>query len=437
MKKILLFIFISCLTNPLIAQTSIGFKNPKDIEPLMSYRLPTWGYSTILISADGRLNSQEAKSIYNSPWSRFSSNLSFSPKMYAYSESERNIKLYNIYSISELYYGANKSNPSSQGDRESKDIGLSLYLDGSWNYYFSENTFFLMSGNSSVRYREMINEDLYNHEENKRIDRSYELNAQIGFGWGRVRNVAPLIRALRFQERYGTVKNITPFNESQLHFIAHHIAKHSGYIGVHDRSDKYFWSDLFEGIGFESQLTPFEIYYLADIFKESIGARFQGWDFSTGLKITGNKNINRTLGWFMQSQWYRNLSLNHQISVRPTGYISKYLDDDAGQKFIGSVVLNFEYLWVLNDRILWLSRLNSNLNIGKTKKLNSENLAWYQHFYHNLESRFSYYIEDNLTFDLRTILLLSRMDKDFYPNYYRNNILFSIGINYYVDRKFN
>ena len=139
----------------------------------------------------------------------------------------------------------------------------------------------------------------------------------------------------------------------------------------------------------------------------------------------------------MQSQWYKNLSLNHQVSVRPSGYISKFLDDDASQKFIGSVVFNIEYLWVINDRILWLSDLKSNLSIGKTKKLYSGNLAWYQHVYHTITSQFSYYIEDYLTFYMKTNLSLSRMDKDFKPNYYRNDFGFAFGINCYIDRKLN
>ena len=173
MKKILsLFIFISCLTTLLFAQTSIGFKNPKDMEPLLSYLLPTWGYSTIVISADGKLNSNEDKNINNYSLSQFNSNLSFSPKMFVYSESEKNIRRYHIYFTSVLSYGRNKSNPSSQDDMNYKNILLSLYLHGNWNHYLSENIFFLVNGHSNIRYLEMINKYLNGNDENKRIDRS-------------------------------------------------------------------------------------------------------------------------------------------------------------------------------------------------------------------------------------------------------------------------
>lgn len=437
MKKLFfLIVFLAGLMSIVQSQTSIGFKNPQNLESLLSYRLPTWGYSTFIISSSGKIANTVGKYTNDETRKGFLSQLYFNPIFIAYNESDNSIKSVSARLESNFQYHQYKTDPPSSEDRKNRMFNSSLDLFGKLNHYYYKDAFLSGELGVSSRYEDATTKSLTSSNIYKEIRRSNQLALRIGTGVGRVRDVTPMIRALRFQERYAAIQKISPFNDTQIQFLAHEIAKRSGYERVYDRSDKFFWDNLFEGIGVESRLTPYEIYFLSDIFQENVGIRLEGWNISAGVTWNySNDEYYRSAGGFGQMRWYKNLNLNHQIGVNILGSLSNYFSEKALFEYLGGVDLKLSYLWVITDRVLWQTNYASEFDFTKYSEKRGQRPSYKkENFKHSLNSEISYYIEDNLSFFIRTNILLNRFDRDFYSVYQDYNLDFSFGVAYYIDR---
>lgn len=47
--SILLFVLICSLSGSVYSQNSVGFSDPDNIQPLLDYRLPEWGYNELFL----------------------------------------------------------------------------------------------------------------------------------------------------------------------------------------------------------------------------------------------------------------------------------------------------------------------------------------------------------------------------------------------------
>ena len=434
-NRIALIMLFLGFANIAFSQTSIGFKNPENIQSLLSYRLPTWGYSTFIISTSGKIVNTVGKYTNDETRKGFLSELYFNPIFIAYKESDNSINSVSARLESNFDYQY-KTDPPSSEDRKNRMFNSSLDLYGKLNRYYFKDAFFSGELGVNSRYEDASVKFLTTSNTYKEIRRSNQLTLRIGTGIGRVRDVTPMIRALRFQERYAAIQNISPFNDTQIQFLAHEIAKRSGYQRVYDRSDKHFWSHLFEGIGVESTLSPYEIYYLSDIFKENVGIRLEGWDISAGVTWNySNDEYYRRASGFGQMRWYKNLNLNHQIGVNILGSLSNYFSEKVLFEYLGGVDLKLSYLWVITDRVLWQANYASEFDFTKYNEKRRQRPSYKEeNFRHSLNSEISYYIEDNLSFFIRTNILLNRFDRDFNSVYQDYNLNLSFGVAYYIDR---
>ena len=137
----------------------------------------------------------------------------------------------------------------------------------------------------------------------------------------------------------------------------------------------------------------------------------------------------------METRWYRNLSLEQQVSVDFTSSFVKYLDNKYSLLYNGYCFIRLNYLWVLSDRILWESQINSTLSSAKNRN-SSENTDWRTNHSHRILSRFSYYIENRVRFTCTIYVSLNRNDKLYYPVYHaQNSFGINFGMEYYLDRK--
>lgn len=435
-QRIVGIMLVLGFTNLAFSQTSIGFKNPKNIQSLLSYRLPTWGYSTFIISTSGKIVNTVGKYTNDETRKGFLSQLYFNPIFIAYKESDNSINSLSAKWSTNFSYQRRKTDPPGSEDRKNRMFNSTLDLSGKLNRYYFKDAFFSGELWANSRYEDASVKFLTSSNTYKDIRRSNQLALRIGTGIGRVRDVTPMIRALRFQERYAAIQTSSPFSDAQIQFLAHEIAKRSGYERVYDRSDKFFWNNLFEGIGIESRLTPYEIYFLSDIFQENVGIRLEGWDISAGVAWNySNEEYYRRVGGFGQMRWYKNLNLNHQIGVNILGSLSNYFSEKVLFEYLGGVDLKLSYLWVITDRVLWQTNYTSEFDFTKYNEKRGLRPSYKEeNFKHSLNSEISYYIEDNLSFFIRTNILLSRFDRDFCPEYQDYNLDLSFGVAYYIDR---
>ena len=52
------------------------------------------------------------------------------------------------------------------------------------------------------------------------INRLYETNVDLGFGFGRIRNVNPVFEAIRFYERLKYLRNVEDLNDEDIKELA-------------------------------------------------------------------------------------------------------------------------------------------------------------------------------------------------------------------------
>lgn len=368
-----------------MAQSSVGFSDPDDLETLLAYRLPSWGYRIwdlgFDLSGSGMDDRGESRSF----------GLGLEPGLQAYHESEQ--RTWSLQGESTLRY-ARRSASTLDGDNERHERSFlgDLTVRGNLRQYFAENAAVLMSLHLDAGYQESKLER--GQDEDNRVFRALNERYHVGFGLGRIRNVTPLLRAQRVSERLRSLGR-PPLSRREVLSLAATLAQHSGYLTVHDRADKVFWRDVFSSLTGDQPLTPFEVLYLAEVLEEEIGYRSEGWLFSLTAWIEHNHDeyhaneLNAGPRVFLG--WSHNFDLNHQLSLNLSGSYGWHdnPDNDAGR---GEVSLAGAHLWVLADRVLWSTRLRGLFRHGEQKDVD------YRHrdLSTSFSSTFDFYVEDHL-----------------------------------------
>ncbi len=407
MKNIIILSAMLFLQNFSFAQTSIGFKNPQNIQPLLDYRLPSWGYSYFNINFSSR-GSGDKKNTQNFQ-------LYLRPGVTKYYESEENI--WNLSFSPGYSYQYSKYSDINENS-------FNYRLNGYWHKYVNP-WLFLGIGNNSGGY-------LGTGDIDKDINKSrFNSHTYISLGFGRVRNVGPIIRALRINERLQRLKIVNELSADKIQQIAQVLFKHGGYVTIHDRYDKYFWQDLFQHITpVNKKLSAFDYYYIGESLIENIGERYNGCDLEFRLDhdyanhnyLTDSLDYSESnAGFSVKSRWYKNLSLSHQIGLTAQVAYTFSIDNKKLDYEYRNFYIDANNLWVINDRLLWETAFYGRISFIKTNK--------YHHHYDSylLRSSFDYFIEDNLLLD-------SNIDVQFYPKNDEIYWTFNIGFVYYISR---
>jgi len=162
--------------------------------------------------------------------------------------------------------------------RETSDHNLvgNYGVGGGLNQYLGEGQFFLgLLGNGGQYYEESIIE-VSDADEIRNFRRNHHFGIGPSVGWGRARDVTPLIRAQRLSERLIALDR-PPLTSDQVQQIARVLATEQGYRTVFDRPERSFWRDVLEPmLDQENPLSPYEIFYLRDVLAEDIGPRREG-----------------------------------------------------------------------------------------------------------------------------------------------------------------
>jgi hypothetical protein len=373
---------------------SYGFSNPDDVQSLYDYRLPDWTYRNWRLNLD--LNGRGSKTRV-SEGSHHDND--FRTQLSTIFRQDWENDLNNYYLAGSLLGTYSHLHDGSLSGTRSQDYLRGLYgLDAGMDRYLGQGPFFV-SGQLSLNgeYREETNEyspgdaDSNDH---KRLLRSSTRGTELGFGMGRVRNVEPLIRAERMNERLQALGKPALDRQAVLR-VARALAKQGGYGLVYSRPDRRFWEEVLEPVLVEAgSLSPYEMHYLAEALEEYVGNRNQGWSVRATYGFTegrghdlGSGDIyQKELGPTLQAHWSHNLSLEHQISLRAS-YSYQWSDSYGHETEFSLAGLELSHLWLLTDRHRLESALGASHNSRHENRMGVAQLNF--RFFSRLEDKLS------------------------------------------------
>ena len=457
MKKfIVLSGFLMLFALDVRAQEKVGFSNPGNIDPIIEYRLPDWGYDNFFLdfSLDGIYlrNDASAETFDYDEKMREIATL-VNPNYQLYRESEQRIIELNT-SANLQYRNSERELDDGTFDRkrhaEQVQVSVSLreYLRPKWFVLGSQATR-LSHSNSSLEQTDSESDDL---------QRNIFSSSTLGIGYGRVRNVNPVIRALRLKERYGVLSNGQSLNSAHVKKAAEVFTKYDGYQSRYDRPEKYFWEAMDQALnGAVSGMQPFDLFYLSDVLNENIGQRFEGWDItaggsfdyrnylsrsdedndSNGSSFSRSLTISKYALAFIRGRWYKNLSLRHQISFQSELNRSYRLSDQSVLDRTSNATVSAAWLWNITDRLLVNTQISNSYYHyhvkddieagGQTDK------PWRNLF--SVDSKLTYFIENRLAINAGMQYERSSGDDFSFLLDQDDRVLqFSAGLNYYFSR---
>ena len=270
---------------------------------------------------------------------------------------------------------------------------------------------------------------------------SHFTEGRFGIGLGRVRNVTPVVRALRLDARLQALDRSGRLSDEQLQEVARQFARRPGYPAVYDRPDKHFWNDLFEQIDDQiGPLSPFETLYLTDVLQERLGQRFEGADAAIGtqtrvgtlivpfvpIQVSPDASTEAELGAFVTGRWYKNLSLNHQLGF--TGDVAAAEIVTQGGPGTGTLrtTATGTWLWSVADRFVLDTQLTAHLTAF------DEGFTPLRRY--TATSSLFYFVENNAAFNVTGNMRWQQDDGPLghYTDEFRWDV--SVGFSYYLDR---
>ncbi len=460
-KPAIYFIFlILFLSNAGYAQESVGFQDHTDISTIEQYRLPDWGYSVIRmhLQSSGNFTGTEREGATSR---RRSANIDLRPEYNYFHESEERILAFDIEGILSGFYQRRKDDEDypSQSNRVTTSRERGISSSGDYVNYFNNNRFYYIRGNLNYLHARGKQEDI-----DLRIDRSTNENVTLslraGLGTGRIRNVTPVIRALRFRERALAIGRGDAIDAGHIQELAQHISQQFGYNRVYMRPARHFWGDLFSIVEpVVGDLSAYEMFYLADIFQESTGIRREGWDARIGMMYTIQYNFNGTetvnlitsrgssslfriatqhIGPHLSASYFKNLTLRHQIGIDANGsyglFYQKMSSDDTIQDDQLLVEINPSWLWTVTDRLLLQATLRNELRViwyDEARQMINNRIT---HRSHHLWFTAEYFIEDRIVLSGNiSYLFHDRFITDLDSSF--SGIGYGIGLTYYFQSR--
>lgn len=426
-KKLLFPLGIILLSSiSLSAQESIGYTNPDDLKYLLDYQLPDWGYNNFYISsgslgANGsyrfsdQTNSNPVFSNSETDLSNHRFNLGITPSYELYRESEARTFSINTYSgLSTIFSNSNLDATNSSDQNSLINYNSFNYLlSVANNYYVSNNSFLINDLYSEIEFTKQNRKIEVNGSTNTEddiINRNIVLMPRIGFGIGRIRNVTPIIRAIRVNERYKELGN-NSLSRNEILSTADNFTRVQGYQRTKERFQKTFWGDVNSGVnGKLDQLAAFDIFYLNDVFSENLGSRFEGYEayvsvdyfYSNQLsKVndqfnnveTRNFSISRATHVNLNYDWFKNLDLYNQISIQAENKLILPLERDDPIDWSNEITIDAKWLWNFADRF----QLNSSFE-NSFRSINDKNETFDNNriFTSQLRTNFYYFIENKV-----------------------------------------
>ena len=429
MKKTLLVILLLAVgfhTAP--AQETVGFSDPDAIRHLENYRLPTWDYSVLFLDFDGNFNSINQ---FNDAKDRTTFGR-VAPAYRYYRESEAMI----IEGFANVPLTMNRwfNEDPNGNERTDNNFGALLNGVGDAKYYLDDLLFALGHAEININTNRRTT-DGDNQQEIFRRTADSRFMIAAGAGYGRVRDVTPVIRALRLNERLNAI-GMGGLSDGQIQDVAGIFAKRNGYGWVYDRPNRHFWNDVGNVVpGMLDNFSFFDAYYLGDVLAEATGQRFEGWDaaaqafvdhrrFSDKREVDGNTTLDMDqshsqVGLNLAGRFFHNLSLEQMISVRANLGFGMFYPDQGDSERLLLAGIELGNLYNITDRLLVQSAISINYDkVGSGDNAISDRIF-------RTSSAITYFIEDNIHV---TANIAYRNDKEDRVNFDRTRSDFGINV---------
>jgi hypothetical protein len=458
-NSIILVVLIAFISTKLAAQ-SVGLGNT-DPSVFSNFRIPETNLSSLWFNTGLNFRSDKRTDaaigqVFNYGSSSLNSDFTYSlsPKYYLLKQTDEKWLSLNFiindnygYSYSEqqvqdstLYHNRNKSNQ------------FNLNLQGSYGRYLSPGDLFYSFGSTiSVAIHNNYYDD--NQHSQYQVDKSQQYNVSFGIGWGKIRDVTPVVSAIRLQERLKQLNLLNnDLSQKTIEDLSEQFSKTIYYSQVHDRSDKFFWQDIEKTLSNDdislSGINQYASSYIREIPNEIRFTRNEG--ITTGLNLMINfDNQFYAEGFehygpdhlFTLGNVYLNIShqlnLNSQVrfSLSLSGGPNLTKNSDINQEYIINSTMGYDY--EITDRIVAsvsntfnFTILNYDIPYGSNQSKSLSN---------NLSLSINYFIEDNLSlnafykwnyYDSRSNQLIGT----FKSAENTNNIV--VGFTYYINRGF-
>jgi hypothetical protein len=297
--------------------------------------------------------------------------------------------------------------------------------------YLSGNTYLVGMTNLTGAYREDWSRQQSSRTRN--ISRVSSGSLRLGAGVGRLRDITPVLRALRLSERLRALGR-QPLATTDVQRLADVLTRAGGYGQVFDRPDRRLWGDLLEPLaGNGSPLSAFEIFYLRDVSFEELGSRNEGAAIEGGIEIQRSIRYHVSpqdaVGPWLAAAWSRNLSLNHQVSADlRASYLSVHTDPEIyWATEMGQASVSGRHQWVVADRTTWNNRLSALFNYREVDGFDRVDRSQLV----SLASQLVYYVEDRVSLAPSLSFNWQRQDPGANPQEYRS-WSFSMGLNYRI-----
>lgn len=391
-----------------------------DAKFIKEFRLPAWNsmYFDLDLSGGAR-NSTESEKDYEEGQSDFERyagfNFRLNPKINYQCESEKNIRNIKFDLDSYIYYNSTKDKDDHPQLDISRRVALTPEVSFSNKSYGSNGDFINLGGSISYDY-----DYFYGNDDNEDIDRNATINAILGYGNGKVRNVTPVIKALRFSKRYSSLGK-GQFNENEIGEIAKVVSKLPVYYDTYDEGSKYFWDAMYKAANGKMEgLSGYETFMVMHGLNDLSGIRLEGSELSANARYIWmdendnnsgnyqNGNIESRYGIFapyLLARYYSNRSIDYQIGFEAEG--SYQIPTSEKELFEQNILvrLNHNELYCITDRFLYVGNANFLYQDIKYDKNDAE-----QRYEASFRNDFTYYLEDNISLNLGADLVWDKSD---------------------------
>ena len=350
---------------------SYGHAHPDHVQNLLDYRLPDWSYRTW--DADFYLNGRGQhldRAVGNTDQTAMTTQLATT--FFQEWESETTQRFLRA-GLAGYHNHTHLGTPG--GVSSSTHLEGDYDLEGGLARYLGDRPFFISAGLDLRGTYDQRSQENSSQEEQGPDDiiRTSSRELSLGVGWGRLRNVEPLIRAERLNERLQALGK-PALDDEEVRRVARALAREGGYVQVFERPDRHFWDAVLAPVVAGGRtLSPYEMYYLADALTEDIGTRRQGWALTAGYtygetrwaESPGGKVLTRSRLPELELSWSHNLSLEHQLSAG-AGWLYRW--SELNTKIEDSHLdLDVAHLWLLTDRHRLESEVRLNLYASHEK----------------------------------------------------------------------
>lgn len=409
------------------------------------YKLPDTKLHKFWISSDFSFESN--KSIYRFQSDgydtyRYDSRLSLSPEYYMLEQTDDKSLSINCFVNAEYnnrYQKTNGNGYYSNSFDKSLSYNLMVMFNGNYRRYIDSNEMFYMIEPSI----QLTNNENYNNGVWQN-DYYYSKNRTLGFifgvGFGKIRDVTPVVSAIRFQERLKLLNIISSdLNKNTIEKLAGRFSEYYDYNSIYNRGEKYFWKEIDDDLSKEgvslNGLNQFGNSFIREIPNELRFARQEGMYAGIGTQVSYNANkingqdldeVMVTMGkLFFNYSHQLNLFSQFAFNISIAGGPNLIKDSPVKQQY--EFFAKFKYDYELTDKLVISA--NNSINVSF---MNSDSQK--KDLKNDFRFTTQYFLEDWLNLNI-TYQWLYMDQKNIYTSN-TNNIInnLSIGFVYYFDK---